>query len=96
MSVTKTELGAKVDGVETQVGSLRTELTAKIDGVITALKAQNPLSSWQIFGIVIGTNFGGATLMVGILYGFLSIAGIFLAAPDNQSEITELLKILIA
>ena len=40
MSVTKTELGAKVDGVETQVGSLRTELTAKVDSSKTELTAK--------------------------------------------------------
>ena len=58
MNVTKTELGAKVDGVEAQVGSLRTEMTAKINSLDAEMKsgfkrmrdklnAQNPLTSWD-------------------------------------------------
>ena len=114
MSVTKTELGAKVDGVETQVGSLRmeltakvdsskTELTAKIDSLDTEMKsgfqrlndrlnAQNPLTSWQIFGVVM-TAVAAAT---GTIYGLMMLAGVSFVAPDNQREIVDLLEILIA
>ena len=103
MSVTKTELGAKADGVETQVGSLRTELTAKVDSSKTELKAdlrelsaivksQNPLTSWQIFGVVM-TAVAAAT---GIIYGLMMLVGVSFVTPDNQREIVELLEILIA
>ena len=99
----KTELTAKVDGVEAQVGSLRTEMTAKVDSSKTELKAdlrelsaivksQNPLTSWQIFGVVLSA----VALAVGIIYGLMMLAGVSFVAPDNQREIVELLEILIA
>ena len=103
----KTELTAKVDGVEAQVGSSKTELTAKIDSLDAKmesgferlndrLKAQNPLTAWQIVGIVIGAIFGGTTLLAGILFGFLSISGTTLAAPDNRAEIAEIVAEALA
>ena len=99
----RTELTAKVDGVEAQVGSLRTEMTAKVDSSKTELKAdlrelsaivksQNPLTSWQIFGVVLSA----VALAVGIIYGLMMLAGVSFVAPDNQREIVELLEILIA
>ena len=100
MSVTKTELGAKVDGVEAQVGSLRTELHAMMKSgfemLNDRLKEQNPLTSWQIVGIVIGATFGSTTLLAGILFGFLSISGFTLAAPINRAELVEIVAEAIA
>ena len=103
MNVAKSELGAKVDGVEAQVGSLRTELTAKIDSLDAGMKsgfkrmrdklnAQNPLTAWQIFGVMIAAF----AAVAGIIFGFLMVAGVTFVAPDNQREIVELLEILIA
>ena len=92
MNVTKTELGAKMDGVETQFGSLRTEMNAKFEGVNAKLDTQNPVTAWQIFGVVVTA----IAVAVGILYGFLMLAEVTYVGPDNRSEIADLLEILIA
>ena len=92
----RTELTAKVD-------SSKTELTAKIDSLDAQVKsgfkrmsdrlnAQNPLTTWQIFGVMIAAF----AAVAGIIFGALMVAGVTFVAPDNQREIVELLEILIA
>ena len=56
------------------------------------LNAQNPLTAWQIFGVMIAAF----AAVAGIIFGFLMVAGVTFVAPDNQREIVELLEILIA
>lgn len=92
----KTELIAKVDSSKTELAAKIDGMDAKIDSVISMLKAQNPLTSWQIFCIVIGTLFGGSTLIACILYGFLMLEGGTFYGPGNQLEIAEIVANAIA
>ena len=107
----RTELTAKVDSSKTEltakVDSSKTELTAKIDTLDTKVKsgferltdrlnAQNPLTSWQIFGMVLAAIFSAVAIVVGIIYGYLSVSGYTLAPPDNRAEIAEIVAEALA
>ena len=97
----RTELPAKIESVDAKLDSSIKKLTAKIDSLHAtmksgfemlndSLKAQNPLTAWQIVVIVIGATYVSTILLAGILFGFLSISGFTLAAPVNRAEIAEI------
>ena len=86
----RTELLQKIDELTAKIDSLHATMKSGFEMLNDRLKAQNPLTAWQIVGIVIGAMFDGATLLAGTLFGFHSISGTTLAATDNRAEMAEI------